>query len=49
MRFAQDIVRRMPAERLLVEADVRIACLDARTLRPRRLPDFLLNAVAAEE
>ena len=47
MRFAQDIVRRAPPQRLLVEADVRIACLDARTLRPRRLPEFLLNAVAA--
>jgi acyl-CoA thioester hydrolase len=28
-------------ERLLVEASVRVACVDARTLRPRRLPEFL--------
>ena len=33
---------------LLVEASVRVACLDARTLRPRRLPAFLLAALAAE-
>ena len=26
---------------LLVEASARVACLDARTLRPRRLPAFL--------
>jgi acyl-CoA thioester hydrolase len=28
-------------ERPLLEADVRVACIDARTLRPRRLPEFL--------
>lgn len=27
---------------LLVEANVRVACVDARTLRPKRLPDFLV-------
>jgi acyl-CoA thioester hydrolase len=26
---------------LLVEASVRVACLDARSLRPKRLPEFL--------
>jgi acyl-CoA thioester hydrolase len=31
-------------ERLLVEASVRVACLDAQTLRPKRLPDFLMSA-----
>ena len=31
--------------RLLVEASVRVACVDARTLRPKRLPDFLANAM----
>jgi acyl-CoA thioester hydrolase len=35
-------------DRLLVEASVRVACLDARTLRPRRLPDFLLSATGIE-
>jgi acyl-CoA thioesterase FadM len=29
---------------LLVEASVRVACVDARTLRPKRLPEFLANA-----
>ena len=50
LRFAQRIYRRAPgAEReLLVEASVRVACLDAGTLRPRRLPAFLLEARAAE-
>jgi acyl-CoA thioester hydrolase len=34
---------------LLVEASARVACLDARTLRPKRLPDFLadVNTLAA--
>jgi acyl-CoA thioester hydrolase len=30
-------------DRLLVEASVRVACLDAQTLRPKRLPDFLMK------
>ena len=45
LRFAQRIYRSeqgAPAgERLLVEANVRVACVDARTLRPQGLPDFL--------
>jgi acyl-CoA thioester hydrolase len=45
MRFTQQIYRggreALAKERLLVEANVRVACLDARTLRPKRLPDFL--------
>ena len=28
---------------LLVEASARVACLDARTLRPKRLPAFLVE------
>jgi acyl-CoA thioester hydrolase len=36
-----------PAQ-LLVEANVRVACVDARTLRPRRPPDFLVAADMAE-
>ena len=31
---------------LLVEADVRVACVDAATLRPKRLPEFLVVAGA---
>jgi len=50
LRFAQCIYRRAPAaeRELLLEASVRVACLDARTLRPRRLPPFLLRAPQAE-
>jgi acyl-CoA thioester hydrolase len=33
---------------LLVEADVRVACVDARSLRPRRLPHFVLEALGEE-
>ena len=49
IRFAQRIYRGADIEptrdRLLVEANVRVACLDARTLRPKRLPDFLTSAL----
>lgn len=45
VRFAQRIYR--GADELLVEASVRVACVDARTLRPKRLPDFLTNAGGA--
>ncbi len=50
LRFTQCIYRRASgAEReLLAEASVRVACLDARTLRPRRLPAFLLEMRATE-
>ena len=34
---------------LLVSADVRVACVDAGTLRPQRLPQVLLSALAARE
>jgi acyl-CoA thioester hydrolase len=47
LRFAQRIYRRggdaLSAEHLLAEAHVRVACVDARTLRPKRLPDFLTH------
>jgi acyl-CoA thioester hydrolase len=50
LRFVQRIYRICAARRaeLLVEAQVRVACIDAATLRPRRLPQFLREAVAAE-
>lgn len=41
MRFRQRIVRDSAARELLVAANLRVACLDARTLRPRRVPDFV--------
>jgi len=31
------------ASQLLLDAKVRVACLDARTLRPRRWPNFLVE------
>ena len=50
LRFAQRIYRGAAqanepgTDGLLVEASVRVACVDARTLRPKRLPDFLARA-----
>jgi acyl-CoA thioester hydrolase len=44
MRFVQRVYRATGGD-LLVEADVRVVCLDARTLRPKRLPDFLTDAL----
>ncbi|HET9189319.1 MAG TPA: tol-pal system-associated acyl-CoA thioesterase [Rudaea sp.] len=42
MRFAQCILR--PADGvLLIEADVRAACIDATSYKPRRIPDSLLS------
>jgi acyl-CoA thioester hydrolase len=49
MRFKQSIYRggreAVASDRLLVEASVRVACVDARTLRPKRLPEFLTKAL----
>jgi acyl-CoA thioester hydrolase len=38
IRF-QQVIRR--GDELLVEGEVRVACVDAKTFRPRRLPPFL--------
>ena len=50
LRFAQHIYRRAQARRaqLLAEAQVRVACVEAGRLRPRRLPEFVRAALAAE-
>jgi acyl-CoA thioester hydrolase len=52
LRFAQRIYRRPGNEStdatLLVEANVRVVCVDSRTLRPKRLPDFLISALSPE-
>ncbi len=51
LRFLQDIRRGGAAgcaPQLLLEACVRVACVDARSLRPKRLPRFLVNAMTAE-
>jgi acyl-CoA thioester hydrolase len=51
LHFAQRIYRGAAAagaaRLLLLEASVRVACVDARTLRPRRLPRFLVEAIPA--
>jgi acyl-CoA thioester hydrolase len=44
MRIAQQAWR---GEELLAEGDIRIGCVDAATLRPRRFPETLLNALPA--
>ncbi len=40
-RFVQQVHRESPQPGLLVEASVRVVCVDARTLRPRRLAEYL--------
>jgi acyl-CoA thioesterase FadM len=48
LRFAQRIYRGAAgAPELLLEASVRVACVDARTLRPKRLPQFLVQALGS--
>jgi acyl-CoA thioester hydrolase len=49
LRFAQRIYRAPGTDggQLLLEANVRVACVDAHTLRPQRLPRFLTEALAA--
>ena len=51
LTFAQRIYRQAggaaDSGQLLTEASVRVACVDARTLRPRRLPEFLVEALSA--
>jgi acyl-CoA thioester hydrolase len=49
VRFAQRIHRSGTGEGPLVEADVLVACVDAQTLRPKRLPTFLVEALGAKE
>jgi len=46
--FLQRIHRCGGERRLLLEARVRVACVDAQRLRPRRLPGFLTEVLSAE-
>ena len=48
MRFAQCILRPADGARL-IEADVRAACIDAASFKPRRIPDSLLTEFAQHE
>lgn len=41
LQFRQCIRRDDATRELLLEGTARVACLDAATLRPRRLPDFI--------
>ena len=41
--FHQEIVRHGEAQRPLCTAQIRVACLEAATFRPRPLPDFILK------
>jgi acyl-CoA thioester hydrolase len=45
--FAQRIWRDPLDEDLLVSASVRVACLDAATLKPRRLPPVIVRELSA--
>ena len=40
-RFVQHIHRESPRPGLLVEASVRVVCVDSGTLRPRRIAEYL--------
>lgn len=52
IRFVQCIARHTRAAAAvrdtLAEAQVRVACVDAGTFRPKKLPSFLTNALAWE-
>jgi acyl-CoA thioester hydrolase len=48
LNFRQDIRRGPDAGELLVEGSARVACLDAATLRPRRLPAAILGVLNDE-
>ena len=48
LSFMQRIYRGT-ADELLTTAQVRVACIDARTLRPQRLPDFLQELLTKQE
>jgi len=45
LNFHQDIRRGTDDGELLVEGTARVACLDAATLRPRRLPAVILEVL----
>lgn len=51
IRFVQCISRAGASDKAetLAEAQVRVVCVDAGTFRPKRLPSFLANALAAPE
>jgi acyl-CoA thioester hydrolase len=44
VRFAQKIYRSTPDD-LIAEAQVRVVCIDTKSLRPTRLPGFLTQEI----
>ncbi len=46
MRFVQRVLR---GDEVIVDATVRVACLDAQSFRPTRLPATLVNAFTVKE
>jgi acyl-CoA thioester hydrolase len=46
LRFDQRILRN---DELLVEASVRVACLDASSFRPKRLPDSIAKRIGQRD
>ena len=44
MRFVQRIHRDSLAGPVLAAAVVRVACVDAKTLKPKRIPEFVLRS-----
>jgi acyl-CoA thioester hydrolase len=47
LKFVQRIWRDAADEDLLLSASVRVACLDAATLKPRRLPPVIVRELSA--
>jgi len=43
--FVQNIWRTAPDGELLLSASVRVACLDAASLKPRRLPEVIVGVI----
>lgn len=48
LSFTQEIRRIGPAGELLCQANIRIVCLTADSLRPTAIPDFLLQRIKDE-
>jgi acyl-CoA thioester hydrolase len=49
LHFAQRILRGGLQGELLVEGRARVACLDAKSLHPKPLPDFVLKEIPGME
>jgi acyl-CoA thioester hydrolase len=47
--YRRAAVQEPTPEELLTTAQVRVACLDAQTLRPQRLPEFLQDLFVKQE